>query len=75
MGVITVAVFITRLSGRKIGLMQRSTMQESIAAPQMGGIVRTTGFILKMVALIELLGAAAFLPVMIPEFGVRRGAW
>ena len=75
LGVITVAVFITRLSGRKIGLMQRSTMQESIAAPQMGGIVRTTGFILKMVALIELLGAAAFLPVMIPEFGVGRGIW
>ena len=26
MGVVTVAVFITSLSGRKIGLMQRSTM-------------------------------------------------
>lgn len=39
MGVVTVAVFITSLSGRKIGLMQRSTMQDSISAPQMGGIV------------------------------------
>ena len=38
MGVVTVAVFITSLSGRKIGLMQRSTMQDSISAPQMGGI-------------------------------------
>lgn len=75
LGVITVAIFITKLSGRKIGLMQRSTMQESIAAPQMGGIVRTTGFILKMVAVIELLGAAAFLPAMIPEFGVGKGIW
>ena len=49
LGVVTVAVFITKLSGRKIGLMQRSTMQEAIAAPQMGGIIRMTGFILKMV--------------------------
>ncbi len=57
------AIFITKLSGRKIGLMQRSTMQEAIAAPQMGGIVRMTGFILKMVVVIELLGAAALLPV------------
>lgn len=75
LGVITIAVFIVKLSGRKIGLMQRSTMQEAIAAPQMGGIVRMTGFILKMVALIELLGAAALLPAMIPEFGVGRGIW
>lgn len=75
LGVITVVVFITKLSGRKIGLMQRSTMQEAIAAPQMGGIVRMTGFILKMVAVIEALGAVALLPVMIPEFGVVRGVW
>lgn len=75
LGVITIAVFITKLSGRKIGLMQRSIMQESIAAPQMGGIVRMTGFILKTVAVIELAGAAAFLPVMIPEFGVLKGIW
>ena len=42
MGVVTVAVFITSLSGRKIGLMQRSTMHDSISSPQMGGIVRMT---------------------------------
>ena len=75
LGVITVAIFITKLSGRKIGLMQRSTMQESIAAPQMGGIIRMTGFILKMVAVIEMIGAVAFMPVMIPEFGVLKGIW
>lgn len=75
LGVITIAIFLAKLSGRKIGLMQRSIMQESIAAPQMGGIVRMTGFILKTVALIEVLGAVAFMPVMIPEFGVLRGIW
>lgn len=75
LGVITVAIFITKLSGRKIGLMQRSTMQEAIAAPQMGGIVRMTGFILKMVVVIEARGAAALLPAMIPEFGIVRGIW
>ncbi|MCM1123873.1 MAG: Trk family potassium uptake protein [Eubacterium sp.] len=75
LGVITLAIFITKLSGRKIGLMQRSTMQESIAAPQMGGIVRMVGFILKMVVVIELLGAVALLPVMVMEFGVGKGIW
>ena len=75
LGVVTVAVFITRLSGRKIGLMQRSTMQEAIAAPQMGGIIRMTGFILKMVVVIEGIGALALLPVMVTEFGIGRGIW
>lgn len=75
LGVVTVAVFITRLSGRKIGLMQRSTMQEAIAAPQMGGIIRMTGFILRMVVIIEGIGALALFPVLIPEFGVGRGIW
>ena len=74
-GVINVAIFISKLSVRKIGLIQRCTMQEAIAAPQMGGIVRMTGFILKMVVVIEALGAAALLPAMIPEFGIVRGIW
>ncbi len=73
LGVITIAVSVARFSGRKIGLMQRSTMQEAIAAPQMGGIVRLTGFILKMVVLIEGLGALLLLPPMITEFGVVKG--
>ena len=46
-GVITVAISITMFSGKKIGLVQRSTMQEAISAPQVGGIVRLTGFIFK----------------------------
>lgn len=73
LGVITIAVSVARFSGRKIGLMQRSTMQEAIAAPQMGGIVRLTGFILKMVVLIEGIGALLLMPPMIAEFGVIKG--
>ena len=42
MGVITVAVAITMASGKKISLMQRSTMQDAISAHQVGGIVRFT---------------------------------
>ena len=42
LGVITVGAAFALLSGRKISLKQRSTMQEATAAPQMGGIVRLT---------------------------------
>ncbi|MCR5540245.1 MAG: Trk family potassium uptake protein [Ruminococcus sp.] len=73
MGVITVGVTIMRLSGKKIGLAQRSTMQDSISAPQVGGIVKLTGFILRTSLLIELIGAILLLPVFIKDFGVVTG--
>ncbi len=75
MGVITVAVLFSIASGRKIGLMQRQTMQEAISAPQVGGIVRLTGFILRAVAVIEGVGFLALLPVYAEEFGIGRGCW
>lgn len=75
MGVVTVAVSIAMVSGRKIGLMQRSTMQEAISAPKVGGIVRLTGFILKTALFIELLGTAALAPGFCREFGLVRGIW
>ena len=74
MGVITAAAAITMASGKKISLMQRSTMQDAISAPQVGGIVRFTGFILKGIFLFELLGALMLMTVFIPEYGVK-GIW
>lgn len=75
MGVVTVAVAIAMISGRKIGLMQRSIMQEAISAPQVGGIVRLTSFILRVTFSIEILGAAVMAPIFIREFGPVRGLW
>ena len=75
LGVVTVAGAFAILSGRKIGLMQRSTMQEAIAAPNVGGIVRLTQFILKTALIVELLGAALLFPVFYQEFGLIKGAW
>ena len=75
MGVITIGLAIIRASGRKIGLWQRSTMQESISAPQVGGIVKLTGFILKISAMIELAGAALLAPVFCRDFGLAKGLW
>ena len=74
MGVVTAAVAITMASGKRISLMQRSTMQDAISAPQVGGIVRFTGFILKGIFLFELLGALALMTVFVPEAG-PRGIW
>ena len=74
MGVITVAASFAIISGRKISLMQRSTMQEAISASKVGGIVRLTGFIIRTTLCAELLGAAVMAPVFVRDFGVR-GLW
>lgn len=75
LGVVTVAGTFAILSGRKIGLMQRSTMQEAISAHHVGGVVRLTGFIVRGSLLIELVGAALLAIVFVPEFGVGQGVW
>jgi trk system potassium uptake protein TrkH len=75
MGVVTMAVAVFVLTGRKIGLKQRWVMQESISAPHVGGIVRLTGFILKTSLILELLGAALLALRFCPALGLGKGLW
>lgn len=75
MGVITVAVAFFRMSGKRITLGQRSLMQKSISAPEVGGIVRRTGFLVRCALGMELIGAIALWPAFWKEFGPLRGLW
>lgn len=74
LGVVTVAASVSLLSGKKISLMQRSTMQNAISAPKVGGIVRLTRFILRGTFLIEAAGAVLLLPVFMGDYG-KKGIW
>ncbi len=65
MGVVTIAVAIGLMSGKKISLFERSVMQDSISADQVGGILRLTKFILKGSACVEGIGAVLLFPVFI----------
>ena len=75
LGVVTAAVTLAFISGRKIGLMQRSTMQEAIAAPQVGGIVKLTKFIVLTTFVIEGIGMLLLLPSFWIEYGFPRALW
>ncbi len=75
LGVITIAITTLIFTGRRIGIMQRSTMQDAISAPQIGGIVRFTKFIFLGTILIELLGACLLSTVFIKDYGWLRGTW
>ena len=74
LGVVTVAATFSLLSGKKISLMQRSTMQNAISAPKVGGIVRLTRFILRGTFLIEAAGTVLLLPVFMGDYG-KKGIW
>lgn len=75
LGVITIALLVTMLSGRKIGLVQRSVMSDAISSPQIGGILRMTGLIFRIAVIAEGAGAVLLMPAFIPLFGVGKGIW
>lgn len=74
LGVVTVAASFSLLTGKKIGLGQRNIMQEAISAPNVGGIVRLTWFIIKGVLIIEAIGIILMLPVFCVDYGAK-GIW
>lgn len=75
MGVVTMAVIIGIFSGKKIGLKERWVMQESISAPQVGGIVRMTGMILRTTLIVELVGAVLLAISFCEQMGIGKGLW
>lgn len=75
MGVVTLAIILTAVAGKKIGLKQRFVMQESISAPQVGGIVRMTKFIVKWTIFFETAGAALMAFQFCPQVGFIKGIW
>ena len=74
-GVMTVVACIVRFTGYKIGLLQRSTLQESISAHKVGSILKTSLFIFKITLIIEFFGVVLLAPVFCSEFGFFKGLW
>ncbi len=74
LGVVALTAFIASLSGRRMTLLQRSTLVESIAAHQAGGVVSMTVFIIKVLVITESIGALLLMPSFIPLFGAK-GVW
>lgn len=74
MGVVTVAIGLSLISGKKIGLLGRSFMQDSISAPRLGGIMKFTKFIVITALAVEISGALALMPAFCGRFGVK-GIW
>ena len=74
LGIVSVTAMIAAASGRRISLLQRSMLQESLSAHQMGGVVKLTGFICKVALAAELAGALLMMPAFCSAFGLS-GIW
>lgn len=75
MGVVTMAIAVSVVTGRRIGLRQRFIMQEALSAPQMGGIIRMTNFIIRTMLLLEGIGVFLAALRFCPLLGLGEGLW
>ncbi len=74
LGVVTVAAFIETTAGKKLSLLERNLLEDSLSAFQVGGMVRMTRFIFRTAILTELAGAVAMMPVFCRGYGMQ-GIW
>ena len=74
-GFMTVAIMVLVAAKKKISLSQRALMQNSVSAPQLGGIVRMTKFIALGTLVVEAVGAVFLSFDFIPRFGVKKGIY
>ena len=74
-GFMTITLSFVMLAKRRIGLNQRILMQETVAAPQVGGIVKMTRLIIYGTLFLEGLGAALLAFHFCPKFGFWQGIY
>lgn len=72
-GFMTIAISALTFTKRKIGLSKRLLMQESMAAPQVGGIVKMAKFVFSRVVLFEGIGAILLGFYFVPRLGAGKG--
>lgn len=75
LGVMTLLALVSMAMGRRIGLRQRTILQESVASFSVGGIVRLIRLALIGTAAIEGMGAAALAFRFVPMLGWAKGLW
>lgn len=74
-GFMTIAISALAITKRKIGLSQRLLMQESVAAPQVGGIVRMAKFVFGGTVLFEGIGVILLSFYFVPRLGTGKGIY
>ena len=74
-GFMTFCIYDLTLAKKKIGIIIRSIMQNSISSPHVVGIVKMTKFIILATFFIEALGAFFLSFIFCPKLGLVKGLW
>ena len=74
-GFMTIVYLLLRLGGRKIGLKERTFMQEAVSAPTLSGMGKLTTTILVGTLACEGIGAFILCFRFVPDFGWGEGIW
>jgi len=75
LGFVTASLPAALLSRRRVGLRQRSLLQDSVGALQLGGVVRLARRALLVTLVCEGVGAALLALWFCPRYGLGRGLW
>lgn len=75
LGVVMLAVTISRLAGKAVGIRTKAMLQDSVGASEINNIVKLSAKILRFVIVTELLGAAILFCIFGRDFGWFTGLW
>ncbi|TNF69147.1 MAG: Ktr system potassium transporter B [Gammaproteobacteria bacterium] len=75
LGLMTFAVLILTALGMRIPIRKQILLKEDLNHTNLGSLVRLVWVILKVVIILELLGAALLAFHFVPEFGWLEGIW
>lgn len=74
-GFMTFCIVAFTLTKKKIGIISRAIMMNSISSPHPGGLVKISKFIMIGTFLFEGIGALLLSFIFCPQFGLLKGIW
>lgn len=75
LGIMTFAVLVVIVLGKKIGMKQRMLMQEALNQPSLGGVIRLARNVLLFSLFMELVGVALLAIDWVPKMGWTKGLY
>ncbi|CDO03075.1 Ktr system potassium uptake protein B [Oceanobacillus picturae] len=75
LGIMSFAVLIAMILGKKIGIKKRLVVQQSLNQNSFGGIIRLIKYLFIFSITIELMGAILLSFAWVPDFGLLKGIY
>ncbi len=75
LGLMTTAVFVFSVLGMRLPLRQQLILSEDLNHTDLGGLLGLAASILRIVLIVEVIGAALLAIRFVPEFGWAAGLW